>query len=72
MATAADKINENPEFRGTVNGRCLNERYRRRMAAFVCSERKNAAASGVGGGMTELEKVLLDMHNAAEAMKQVD
>ena len=59
MATAAEKINENPEFRGTVNRRCLNERYKRRMAAFVSSERKNAAASGVGGGVTELELSLI-------------
>lgn len=72
MAAAAEKINENPTFRGTVNGRCLNERYKRRMAAFLSSDRKNAAASGVGGGVTDVERMLLDMHNAAEAVKEFE
>lgn len=69
---AAKEINANPMFKGTVNGRCLNDRYKRRMASFLGSDRKNAAASGVGGGVTAVEKMLLEMNNASEAMKEVD
>lgn len=69
---AAVKINANPAFKGTVTGRCINERYKRRMLAFIASDRKDAAASGVSTDVTAVEKLLLDMHNASESMRLLE
>lgn len=55
-----------------MKGRSVDERYKRRMASFLFSDRKNSAASGVGGDVKDVEKLLLDMHNDAKAMEKIE
>lgn len=72
FADAAQKTNSNPNFRGCVNARSIQERFRKIMSTFKKEEARDRARSGTGGELSEADGLLLDMMEAVESVKEVD
>lgn len=66
---AAARMNANPRFQPSVNGRSVSERFKVRMKAFVQMRNRDEASSGVAYEYSEAEILLEEIKSQMEAVE---